>query len=306
MDARAITVRLMDGLGNQLFQYALGRKLATSLGAPLQFDTSWYDDRSPPPAQHRALALRDFAVTGHFVAGSDFSRFWTRPASRGGCVRWWLEQALLPPRRRRFVQQDPARFLRGRMFDPRVLDVRAGSYLCGWWISPKYFAGIEPELRRELVPRERPSARTEAYLAKVAACESVAIHIRRGDYMNHPAIGCLGASYYARAIEWLSARIERPKFFVFSDDPAAARELLKGVIAEFEVVKAEPQASPSADLFVMAACKHFITANSTFSWWGAWLSRNREKKVIAPAHWFVGARVVVEDVYPDDWVRMAD
>jgi hypothetical protein len=297
-------VRLLDGLGNQLFQYALGRKLSIEHSAGLVFDVAWYRAKRGN-AQPRELALRSFNVQGEFDCNNLWQAYWVRP-TRVGRLWWRLEQNLLPPHWRRFVQQSPDDFMRaGRMFDPRILRLRPGSYLFGWWLSPKYFEGIEDQLRRELVLGQRTTARTAEFRERVLDRESVAIHIRRGDYINHPSIGILGPAYYKRAIQIIRDRTIKPKFFVFSDDVTAAQELLRGILSDYQVVQLEPGVSPAMDLWVMAGCKHFINANSTFSWWGAWLSSHINKTVIVPQNWFVGAGIEVADIYPAEWLRIS-
>lgn len=301
-----IVIRLMDGLGNQLFQYALGRKLAALHGTEPVFDTIWY--RSGAKLTHpRPLALREFAIRGR-VAEEDeeFRDYWLRPTPLGRL--WWkVEQRLLPLRWRRFVEQDPQTFARrGRMFEPEVLRVSPGTYLSGWWISPRYFEGIEHELRNELVLREPLPPRAAEWARDMGAGESVAVHVRRGDFLNHPEIGVLGAAYYARAVEQLRSQRTNLRFFVFSDDLPAAKELLAEVLPAFEAIEPPPGTSPAVDLALMSHCRHFITANSTFSWWGAWLGSHPDKIVLVPEHWYQGARVALPDVYPEEWIKVAD
>ncbi len=301
----AFVVRLMDGLGNQLFQYALGRRLSLRQGAELVLDTSWF--RTGGTREHpRPLRLAEFAVAGRFAEPDEFRDRWLRPTPLGRF--WWrFEQRVLPLRWRRFVEQDPKAFARrGQMFDPEILRVAPGTYLSGYWISPLYFEGAERELRQELILRGPLSLSAGRWAKELGECESVALHVRRGDYVHHPEIGVLGADYYRRAIELLEAQRRDLRYFVFSDDPPAALELLAGIVPKFQVVTLEPGTSPSVDLALMATCKHFVIANSTFSWWGAWLSGYPGKLVMAPEHWFQGARVSLPDVYPAAWARVAE
>ncbi|MCC6212386.1 MAG: alpha-1,2-fucosyltransferase [Burkholderiales bacterium] len=299
----AIVVRLQDGLGNQLFQYALGQSLAARLGTALEFDLSWYEN-PVDPAQKRSLALREFAVRGTFSSADSYARYWLRPGMTGR-LRWQIEQRLLPIPMRRFVEQKPSDFLRrGKMFDPAVLRVRPGTYLSGWWISPLYFASAEVALRRDLALRSVPTAAAQRWCDAIRARNAVAVHVRRGDYLKHPEIGTLDAAYYARAFRAIRERVTDPSFFVFSDDVPAARALLRETATPFEVVELEPEASPAQDLMVMAACRHFVIANSTFSWWGAWLAQGPARIVIAPEFWYAGARVRMPDVYPPEWIEV--
>lgn len=297
-------VRLQDGLGNQLFQYAFGRQLAKLHGTELVFDVSWFENAMP----QRRIALRDFSPQAEFRSGSEFQHYWIRPTTAGK-IWWRIEQNLVPRRWRWFVQQNPAAFPRqAQMFDPQFLQVRPGTYVSGWWISPRYFSGIEADLRRELTLGVPLTERARQFRNMIQDGESVAIHIRRGDYLNHPEIGVLDSAYYRRALDVIRSRVSQPRFYLFSDTPAEAMSLLKGPMSNDEVklVQLEPGVSPAIDLTLISNCRHFINANSTFSWWGAWLSPHAQKTVIVPNHWYAGARVEVKDVYLQDWIRVAN
>lgn len=137
-------------------------------------------------------------------------------------------------------------------------------------------------------------------------CASVSVHVRRGDYINHPDIGMLGPNYYRRAIDFIRQRIARPRFFLFSDDPPGALAMLNALGADTEIVELEPGASPAMTLAAMAACRHHINANSTFSWWAAWLNPEAGKTVVVPEHWYAGAKVRMPDVYPPEWIRLPE
>ena len=284
-----------------MFQYALGRNLSKRHASALVLDCSWYQNEIRP-TQPRPLALRDFLVQADFRSGSEFRHHWIRPTFLGR-IWWRFEQSLLPPHRRRFVAQRPTECLRSRrMFDSRILKVKPGTYLSGWWISPQYFAGIEETLRGDFVLRSPLSTRAASALAQIHSCNSVAVHVRRGDYINHPEIGILDANYYSRAIGHIRSHVSQPKFFLFSDDVGMACQMLRRILPEFETMELEPDASPALDLTVMAACKHFITANSTFSWWGAWLNDDPNKEITVPKVWF-GPKLSndTKDLIPSDW-----
>jgi hypothetical protein len=300
---KAFVIRLMDGLGNQLFQYALGRQLCSDHDAELVFDASWYRNAAQA-SQPRALGLSEYTIRGRLVADDAACGFWIRP-TLAGKVWWRVEQELMPLHRRRFISQDPNEFSRtGKMFDPRILRAQPGTYLSGWWISPFYFGGVEDQLRSELVLNRSVPGSALPILSRIRTSNSVAVHVRRGDYLKHPDIGVLDASYYLQAIRHVRSVCSNPHFFVFSDDPCAASQLLGPILPEFELVELPKGISPAVDLHLMSACKHFINANSTFSWWGAWLSRNPAKVVVVPEYWYCGARRAMKDVYPLGWIRM--
>lgn len=300
-----IVVRLLDGLGNQLFQYALGRRLAIDRQADLYFDAAVF---SPGVVvrQPRRLAIPDFDIKGEITRDSRWSEAWLRRGLMGR-AGWHLEQSIAPLSWRRFIQEDADDYKKKRTtFNRQVLNVRNNTYLHGWWVSPRYFESIEDTLRSELVLGRSSQDVIRPWLQQIEACEAVSIHVRRGDFLKHVDFGVLGPEYYTQALRLIRERTANPRFFVFSDDVPEARNLLNEAgLERFECIELPAGTSPACDMWLMASCKHFINANSTFSWWGAWLARNQDKIVVVPECWYVGARIKVADVYPDDWIGIA-
>jgi hypothetical protein len=285
-----VITHLCGGLGNQLFQFAAGRALAARLDRPLFVDASDYP-RFP---------LRTFELD-HFRAP-------VRHAPRR--YRWFLRAgrtplaAILPAGLRvlRIREQTHA-------FQPWP-DVPASlpAFLSGYWQSERYFAEIAATVREDFQVATPATGRNAALLAEIAACDSVAVHVRRGDYVSVPAAaafhGLCGLDYYEAAFERIEAAVSRPRYFVFSDDLPWARGHLRfrhpAVFVDHNAT-----APPCEDLRLMAACRHFVIANSSFSWWGAWLSRQPEadKLVIAPRRWFLVPDANL-DRTPPSWVRL--
>jgi Glycosyl transferase family 11 len=293
-----VVVRLSHGLGNQLFQYALGRKLAIERKAQLFLDASWYTVENCPRPD-RPLALSEFNPSGEITFDGRWKSAWLAPTVAGK-LQWMIERHL-PPSWRKFVEEDVDRMKsRGQAFDRRIFRARAGAYFCGYWVSPLYFEGVEDQLRKELVLRQQPDGRYPDYLARIRESESVAVHVRRGDIRNYPAFGVLDAAYYGPAVAAIRKKTGAPRFFVFSDTVSEARQVMDG-IAECEYVELGADASPAHDLSLMAACRHFIIANSTFSWWGAWLSQHPDKVVLVPDKWLPGISRAVDDIYLPAW-----
>lgn len=289
----------MHGLGNQLFQYALGRRLALERGAKLLLDAWWYAPENCSRTD-RPLALCEYDIRGEVTFDDRWKPVWLPPTFLRKS-RWLIEQRVFPPWRRSFVEEDLDRMkVFGDAFDDRILGAPRGAYFCGYWVSPRYFSGIEDHLRRELVLREEPNGRYREFRARIQDCEAVAIHVRRGDYLTYTDFGILGASYYRRAVAAIRERIRAPQFFVFSDNVAEARDLMSG-IADCHFVELEPSASPAHDLSLMAECRHYINANSTFSWWGAWLSTCKDKLVFVPDKWLLGIGRSVHNIYLPGW-----
>ncbi|GAG52969.1 unnamed protein product, partial [marine sediment metagenome] len=172
-------------------------------------------------------------------------------------------------------------------FDPNVLKLKGNIYLNGSWQSEKYFKDIRETIIKEFTVKTKPNKANTAILEKIKNVNSVAIHIRRKDYLTNPKTkkyhGFCSLQYYQKAIQEIRNRINSPRFFIFSDDISWAKENLEVKNAVY--VDNNPPGKGYEDIRLMKNCKHFITANSSFSWWGAWLSENKEKIVLVPKKW---------------------
>ena len=180
-------------------------------------------------------------------------------------------------------------------------------YLEGFWHSEKYFKDIENVIRQEFTIRDEPDALNKEMANKIMACEPVSIHIRRGDYVSDKKTnefhGTCSLEYYNDAIGIITKEIKAPHFFVFSDDPVWVQDNLKLKFSTTYLVYNGAEKAYE-DLRLMSLCKHHIIANSSFSWWGAWLSGNPYKIVIAPKKWFNDETIDTSDLIPDEWFRI--
>jgi len=140
-------------------------------------------------------------------------------------------------------------------------------------------------------------------LARIAVANAVCVHVRRGDYVTSERHGLCGLDYYREAMAWLQARMSGLEFFVFSDDPAwvAAHFPRNGAVT---LVTHNTGRADAEDLRLMMQCRHFVIANSTFSWWGAWLGQAPGKLVIAPKRWNASEKFSEKDMVPEEWARM--
>ncbi|WGH77415.1 alpha-1,2-fucosyltransferase [Jannaschia ovalis] len=275
-----ITARLLGGLGNQMFQYAAGRALALRLGVDLALDARETD-----------------AKGAHWTNGLGALRVQTVPPAdlppdrHAAPIRYALWRAST----RRLIRQ------RGPGFDPRVTAAPDGAYLHGYFQSELYFADQAEAIRAELAPAAPLPPAAQAVAARIAAApRAVSLHVRRGDYLASGAYGSCDAAYYARALAALGD--DMGPVFAFSDDPAWVRENLDLGVA-MEVVDL-PGAGPEVDMALMSACAHHVIANSTFSWWGAWLNGKPGKRVVAPRTWFRDPAQDNPDLIPEGWVRV--
>jgi len=290
-----IIVKLIGGLGNQMFQYAAGRRLAEINGAVLKLDTGAFKNYSL-----RKYELGVFNIREQFAAKSETD---TLTVAKLGMT----EKAL----NRLFNRQErcPGSFISEKHFhfDPLILKLKDPVYLDGYWQSEKYFIDFEDIIRSEFTITVRQDAVNKKNAENIMGSESVSIHVRRGDYVSSETTGryhgTCSVKYYHTAINMIAGKIKEPHFIVFSDEPDWAKKYLK---PEYPVTYIDFNGKERAyeDLRLMTQCKHHIIANSTFSWWGAWLCKNTNKTVIAPSKWFNDGSINTDDLIPDNWLKI--
>ena len=288
-----IVVRLSGGLGNQLFQYAAGRRLAHILCAELVLDLNWYA-HIPSSDTPRIYELSHYPI--HARTTTSGESLWCR-LHDGRLLR---RLSLLPRRWRHCREKSFA-------FEPLFLDLSDNTYLDGYWQSYHYFEDVSDLIRAELMPIVSFSVQDNKVATLIAAENAVSVHVRRGDYVtNQTALGHHGLcslDYYNEALERMLLYVARPHFFIFSDDPAWTRENLR-LPGPATFVNHNGPDTAFQDLRLMSLCNHQITANSSFSWWGAWLNQYPEKMVIAPKRWFNQTSHDTSDLLPDSWIKL--
>ena len=269
-----IRVLLLGRTGNNLFQYALGRLLARRHGVPLVLGAGWFNAEG----WRGVRCLRRLGIEARWQRAGSLAQ---RALLKWKGIHPWelLEKRGVP------VIREPLHDLR---FRPEVLEAPGDCVLIGYFQSPRYFEEIEPLLRGELAldGLDWP-APTQAMAGRLTDENSVAVHVRRGDYAGNRSLDLCGPAYYAAAVAELRERLERPRFFVFSDDPTWCRR-------EFEARDVEVCDLPAAagdplhDLFLMSRARHHVIANSSYSWWAAWLGKKPDQIVKVPPRWFGG------------------
>jgi hypothetical protein len=276
-----IIAQLLGGLGNQMFQYAAGRSLAERHRTTLILDTRALN-RTPAGNTPRAFALDRFRIRARVGSAAELSGI--AALRRAGLIQPVREGA-----------------------DPAQADLSAvgrTAWLEGYWQSERHFRDIADRLREEFT---LPALSTEGARLReqILACQAVSVHIRRGDYITNPAAhqfhGVLPLTYYQQAAAALA--LDEAHFFVFSDEPewVRAHVTLPGVLT---VVDIRSDQQPHEDLMLMSQCRHHIVANSSFSWWGAWLCQHPGRQVIAPRTWFAGEPERAADLVPAAWRRL--
>lgn len=278
-----IRIILLGGTGNHLFQYALGRYLA------IKHDTGLIlDQYRLGRGYNRRYELGRFEIAARAVDA---------PVSTSDAARMRHEQSLQATGIPIFTSQ-------GQRFDSRVLSLPAPCILFGLFQSEKYFRPVADTIRKELAFKPYPIAEETAALTReIESTTSVSVHVRRGDYVVRPQFSVCTMDYYRRAIEYVRGAVPAPTFYFFSDDIGWCRDRFAG--PDFVFCNLDQSASdPLNDMRLMSICRHHIIANSTFSWWGAWLNDDPHKVVVAPDRWQHAEDVPIDDKLCDRWVRI--
>jgi len=292
-----IVVKLIGGLGNQMFQYALGRHLALKHRTELKLDATFLLDRTPRDNfVYREYDLTVFGIENVLATKEDLDRF---PHIKNP----FLYRHLLshfPYWNRHVLREKEFRF------DPRILQTPDDSYLEGYWQNELYFKDIEGIIRRDFTVKEQADRELSD---SIAGSNAVCVNVRRGDYVTNPSSrkmhGFVGEEYYQKAIQFISGRVADPAFFVFSDDIEWCREHLPLPPGSTFVTHNYAGKKFGAYLKLMTLCRHFIIPNSSFAWWAAWLCENQEKIVIAPTRWFQDPILneQMTGIIPAHWMR---
>ena len=284
-----ITARLVGGLGNQMFQYAASRALALRRGVGLRLDVSNFNTYH----LHK-YGLHHLAISAEVTDQRQLPNAGAR---------------VLEHLRHLVGLNTPALYCEnGLRFDPAVLALPSNTTLDGYWQCERYFADYADPIRAELFVKTPAIGDNLKYLDLFCSGTSVSVHIRRGDYVFNTQAnsvhGTCDISYYEAAAHYIAARCaEAPTFYLFSDDPDWVRDNFH-IPFKRRLVMHNGADRNFEDLRLMSACSHHIIANSSFSWWGAWLNPSKEKIVVAPQRWFKTLALDSADLLPADWVRL--
>jgi hypothetical protein len=279
-----------------MFQYAAGRALSLNRNTGFKLDISDLANYG----LHQGFELqRVFECPVQIASGDDVQ----------GILGWQTSTTV------RRVMARPALSIfrrRGLIFEPHyhhwsgILDVPTDSYLFGYWQSEKYFREEARTIRADFTFKPPLSRINDALARQIGRQNAISLHVRRGDYANNPKTtathGLCSLDYYRSAIKYVTDRVEAPSFYIFSDDPAWVKENIR-LDFPCHYVDNNKGAESYNDMRLMSMCKHHIIANSSFSWWGAWLNPNPEKIVVAPQKWFANNNDV-SDLFPREWTLL--
>jgi Glycosyl transferase family 11 len=295
-----ITVQLSGGMGNQMFQYAAALALARLRNTEVSFDLSILKE-------HQGYALSCFNIVPRVSLDRDLP------------IRL---RSAIPPLLRKLksvgersipiMKQTVLLEAETYSFDPAFLQCGSTCYLSGYFQHCSYFKHAETHVREAFTFKPNISRPTKELLSHISKVHTVSVHVRRGDYLRNSEFrgffGTCGIDYYANSCE-IMARISGPAFWVFvSDDPQWVRSnlvprlLQRKIISEHVVADWNNGPRAFEDLLLMCAARDHIISNSTFAWWGAWLSARPDKKVIAPRRWILAKNV--HGILPDEWLTV--
>lgn len=293
-----IIIRMTGGLGNQMFQYALYLKLC-SMGREVKFDdiTEYELDNARP------VMLWAFGLTYPRADQEEINKITDGFLNLSHRIR-----------RKLFGRKSLEYQEKNCNYDPQVLQ-RDPAYLTGYFQSEKYFMDVEEQVRRAFSfsegiwkgQDEEIRRKMQNFLGQIQGCESVSVHVRRGDYLEKEEIygGICTEAYYKSAIEYMQRERMESRFFLFSNDPEWVREWVNANYRgdnRFVIIEGTQEETGYLDLFLMSRCKNHIIANSSFSWWGAWLDENPRKRVTAPAKWANNQEFV--DIYWEGMIKI--
>jgi hypothetical protein len=291
-----IIVKLMGGLGNQMFQYAFGRYLSLKNNSPIYIQADFLTNEEF--SNNSLFTNREYQLDGYKISGILIGRKKIK--------RFLGSKNKIPHIRRKTL------FIKERDnygFQNEYLKLKGNIYLEGYWQSEKYFKEIESILYEEYILKKKLTGKNleTSKIIQDSEC-SVSIHIRRGDYISNPifseVLGACSMQYYQKAIEFLRSKNLNIVFFIFSDEIDWAKSNLDFITEKKVFVDQNDDGSCYEDMRLMSLCQHNIIANSSFSWWGAWLNRNISKIVIAPKKWYNDRSIKNPDLIPESWIKL--
>jgi len=264
-----IIVEILGGLGNQMFQYAFARALSLRSRTEFKLDVTPFEAYSL-----RKYELEVFDINPEIATEEEIEELKKKRLFNNTYIK---EKSL--------------------KYNAKYAKSRKNGYFRGYWQCEKYFIDASDVIRKDFTLKSPLSETAGEYAERITAANSVSLHIRRGDYVGNPHHEVDLTKYYKNAISTIREKTDNPEFFIFSDDIEYAHCCFE----DFNLVQG---CRGIEDMHLMSLCKHNIIANSSFSWWGAWLNDNPYKTVIAPKRWFAGKKYSSATIIPESWIRL--
>lgn len=283
-------MEICSWLWNQMFQYAYIRALSLRNHVRFKLNILWYEYDSL-----RKFELNIFNIKGNYANKNDLPYYFYRDSSP---IRWMA--ARLNP----YHHMESSNYFNPLKFRPKFLNIKKW-YISWSFLSEKYFIDQWDKIKDDFVFIKQVSSQCKTVENTIKDLNTCSIHVRRWDYLKYPSIyPLLDKSYYTRAIEFIKGKIDNPMFVIFSNDVEYTNECFKDlknkIIVDFNKWEDSRQ-----DMYLMSKCKHNITANSSFSWWWAYLNNNKNKIIISPKEYFIKwHRYYNNDIFPDSWIKI--
>ena len=287
-----IIAKLKGGLGNQMFQYALGRVLSIKNNATLAFDVSFYN-ASPNPKREYDLPV--FNIVGEILDDRAIPLLYRESKNK-------LLNNFFKLIRKLFLKHRGSE--RSFSFDEKALSLGPNAYLDGYWQSPKYFTDFENVIRKDFTLKNPPASNIQNLANEILSLNAICIHVRRGDYVGNKYHEVVNNDYYKTGLEKIYGMTAIEKIYIFSDDIGWCKENLSFGMSAMFVGDEYAGIKGEGHMYLMSCCKNFIIANSSFSWWAAWLSNYEKKIVICPRQWFGDASINTSDLIPEGWIPL--
>ena len=282
-------VKFLGGLGNQMFQYAFYKSLSIN-SKNVKSDITGFQTYS----LHNGFELENI-----FNISMNNANPFTINLYDKTYKTWHIRKLrrLLNLKRLYFEEREWS------IYDENTLKDSKKVFYWGYWQNEKYFKNIEEQIRNDFIFKNILDSRNHLICEKIKNTNSVSIHIRRGDYVNHPLFGDIcNEDYYVKAIKHIQLKVDNPEYFIFSNDISWCKKHLKLLDATFIDWNIGKQ--NFIDMQLMSYCKHNVIANSSFSWWAAWLNNNENKMVFAPKKWRNDINNTSIDILPEQWIKI--
>jgi hypothetical protein len=296
-----IIIQLTGGLGNQMFQYAAGRYLSMKYKTPLTLDLSFLLDRSP----RKNFVFRDynldiFQIDPNITSQNNFINFG---------IKAHKIQRLFHIVRQKINNKHPVYVRESENgFDVKFFSIPSHAYLEGYWQSEEYFKEIVPTIRKDFTFRSVLDKNAAELAKTILSVNSVCVFVRRKEYVSIPRInlhhGVCEEAYFNASVQRMSETINGMNLFIFSDDIEWCRSTLRYDFPCTIVDHSFAGDQYGQYLHLMSLCRHFIIANSSYGWWGAWLNNDPNKIVIAPKQWYKNPKMDTSHLLPQNWIRL--
>jgi hypothetical protein len=292
-----IISEINGGLGNQMFQYACGRALALQNNDALKLDiVSLQNGVTDQYFTARPFELNIFNANTVIANERELATFFPKTIPLKVWYKWIKN-----------YQRYTEPFF---MYDDGVNKLNGNVFLRGYWQTEKYFSTYEATIRKDFEFVFPKNGTTISIENNMQLQNAVSIHVRRGDYVSSPTAnsfhGVAGLDYYQAAMQKIEQLVDKPHYYLFSDDGVWAKEHLVKNRKDITLVDHNNGKDSWQDMYLMSKCQHHIIANSSFSWWGAWLNDNKKKVVLAPKLWFANTEKneQTQDLIPQSWIRI--